>query len=47
MNYESMTREELKEELRELVKSYPCMTKAARRVAWERIEAIREILKKS
>lgn len=43
--YESMTTAELREELKELVRAYPCMTKAARRVAWRRIQMLRRILK--
>ena len=43
--YESMTAAELREELRELVRAYPCMTKADRRIAWRRIQMLRRILK--
>lgn len=42
--YKTMTREELIEEMKELIWSYAKMKKACRRIAWERICMIREIL---
>lgn len=43
--YETMTAAELREELAHLSKAYKSMTKAARRVAWHRIQMLRRILK--